>query len=328
VREEPQLGLFGALADDETRATVDADAERLAKALPAHVRLGTSSWTFPGWKGLVYEGATQLPALTRHGLTAYAKHPLFRAVGIDRSYYAPLDAADLAGYAAELPRGFPALSKVWDEATTFVFADHPRHGARAGKKNARFLDPGLVTNEVLPAYTEAFAAHTGPFLFELPRVHDITATEQEEVLQALDRMLTALPRTFTYAFELRTPELLTPRYLDILRAHGAAHVLNFWTGMPDLALQMTVAGVLTAPFVVARVMIPPGVRHDDAKAAFTPFDRIVTKQPGMRRDIAELSARCADEGRTLTVLVGNKAEGCAPLTVRAIAEEVIAHTPR
>ena len=219
-------------------------------------------------------------------------------MGIDRSYYEPLDVTDLTAYAAELPRGFPTISKVWDEVTTFVFADHPRHGARAGKKNARFLDPGVMTAEILPAYAEAFAAHTGPFVFELPRVHNLTATEQGEVL-ARPRPPPSRRSRRLHGYAVRAPHtraLDRTRYLDTLRAHGAAHVLNYWTGMPDLALQMTVAGVLTAPFVVARAMIPPGVRYEDAKAAFAPFDRIVTKQPGMRRDIAELAARCADEG--------------------------------
>jgi uncharacterized protein YecE (DUF72 family) len=326
-RRVPQLGLFGESPGDETWATEDPDAERLAAALPPHVRFGTSSWAFTGWKGIIYEGDTRLPTLQRRGLTAYAKHPLFRAVGIDRSHYGPLEEAELAAYADELPRAFPTLSKVWDAITTFVFPDHPRYGARAGKKNPRFLDAGVFMGEVLPAYARAFTAHTGPFVFELPRVPHLTAAEHEEILRALDRFLTALPTLFTYAFELRTAPLLGPRYLDILRAHGAAHVLNYWTGMPDLTAQMTMTGILTAPFVVARIMIPPGVRYEDAKAAFKPFDRIVTPQPGMRRDVADLASRCADEGRVLTVIVGNKAEGCAPKTVRGIAELIVGTPP-
>jgi uncharacterized protein YecE (DUF72 family) len=322
-KTEPQLGLFGVLPDEETRGVVDPEVERVAKALPPHVRFGTSSWTYPGWKGIVYEGASHVSALTKQGLAAYAKHPLLRAVGIDRSFYAPIEEADLAAYAAQLPRGFPTLSKVWDEITTFVFPAHPRYGDRAGKKNLRFLDPNVFLDEVLPAYSRAFAAHTGPFLFELPRVQNLAVSEHEEILGAIDRLLDALPTVFTYAFELRTPPLLCKRYLEILHAHDAAHVLNYWTGMPDLATQMTMTGVLTAPFVIVRAMIPPSVRYEDAKAAFAPFDRIVIPQPGMRRDVAELSVRCADEGRVLTVLVGNKAEGCAPLTVRGIAEGIV-----
>jgi len=317
-----QLGLFAATADEQTSAKVDLEAERLAALLPPHVRLGTSSWTFSGWKGLVYEGDTRMPALTRDGLRAYAKHPLFRTVGIDRSYYAPLTEADLAAYAAALPDGFETVSKVWDEVTTFVFPDHPRYGARAGKKNPRFLDAGLVRKLVLPAYAAAFASHTGPFLLELAPVRSLLRDDQASILVAIERLLSGLPETFSYAFELRTPSLLCARYLDTLRAYRAAHTLSSWTGMPDLATQLRVPGVLTAPFAVARLTLPPGLRYEDAKATLAPFDRIGSPQPAMRRAVVALSRRCAEEGRTLTVLVGNKAEGSAPLTVRALAEEI------
>jgi uncharacterized protein YecE (DUF72 family) len=323
VTDDGQLGLFAVAHEEETRATMDPETSRLAAALPSHVRFGTSSWTYPGWKGIVYEGDTRLPTLIRSGLGAYARHPLFRAVGLDRTHYAPVPDADLASYAAQLPANFQVLSKIWDEVTTFVFPDHPRLGARAGKRNPRFLDASMVTREILPAYASAFAAHAGPFIFEIPRFPSFTAAEHGEFLHALDRLLDHLPTTFSYAFELRTPALLTARYLRILSAHRAAHVLNFWTGMPDLASQMAIPGVRTAPFVVARVMLPPGLRYEDGKAAFAPFDRVVTPQLAMRRDVVTLSARCASEGRTLTVLVGNKAEGCAPLTVRALAQAIV-----
>ena len=46
---------------------------------------------------------TSLGALVAGGLAAYARHPLFRTVGIDRSYYAPLGTRELAEYAAALP---------------------------------------------------------------------------------------------------------------------------------------------------------------------------------------------------------------------------------
>jgi len=321
-----QGNLFG--EEPETGATVaDLEVEHLAARMPAHVRLGTSSWTFAGWKGLVYEGDVRMNALTRQGLRAYAQHPLFRTVGIDRSYYAPLTESDLATYASQLPERFETVSKVWDEATTFVFPDHPRYGERAGRRNPRFLDPRVVLEEVLPAYERAFVPHTGPFLFELAPVRDLGHTEQRAILVAIERLLHHLPRTFAYAFELRTRPLFSRRYLDILRAHDAGHVISSWTGMPDVPTQLAVPGVLTAPFVIARLTLPPGLRYEDARQRWAPFDRIQAPQPALRRAIATLSSRCRDEGRTLSVLVGNKIEGSAPLTVRALAEEIVSSPP-
>lgn len=83
----------------------------LAGQLPARLRLGTSSWTYPGWAGLVWDGEYADATLSKHGLAAYAQHPLFRAVSIDRSFYRPLTASQYARYAAQVPDDFRFVVK-------------------------------------------------------------------------------------------------------------------------------------------------------------------------------------------------------------------------
>ena len=58
-----------------------------------------------------------------------------------------------------------------------------------------------------------------------------------EFLGGLDHMLGALPRDFHYAVELRERDWLTPGYAQMLRAHGASHVFNYWSRMPLPAAQ-------------------------------------------------------------------------------------------
>ncbi|WP_308645952.1 hypothetical protein [Ottowia beijingensis] len=71
-------------------ATAVGDATRtLAAALPHGLHLGTSSWHFPGWAGLVWGGDYAEATLSKHGLVAYARHPLLRSVSLDRAFYRP-----------------------------------------------------------------------------------------------------------------------------------------------------------------------------------------------------------------------------------------------
>src|ERR1043165_5562380 len=78
-----QLPLFttpapAAAADDGGAvgpAPVGSDVADLARELPHQLYLGTSSWFFPGWRGLVWDRATDEATLSRHGLRAYAQHP-------------------------------------------------------------------------------------------------------------------------------------------------------------------------------------------------------------------------------------------------------------
>ena len=86
------------------------DMPELAARLPETLFLGTSSWAFPGWSGLVYDARAPRELLAREGLGAYSRHPLLRAVGIDRSWYAPLSAAVFAAYAAQVPPHFRFLA--------------------------------------------------------------------------------------------------------------------------------------------------------------------------------------------------------------------------
>lgn len=325
-----QLSLFSgaavAEAEPAPRPVVNPvqnarDAE-LASLLPPFLHFGTSSWTFPGWAGLVYEAPVTTKDLVASGLKAYAKNPLFSAVGIDRSYYAPLARTELDAYAADVPTGFRALAKAWNEVTTYVFPDHPSVGARAGQRNPSFMSAEIVRDQILPAFDGAFAAHTRAIVFEMPPIAEGMLPDGRELCARIESMLQHLPTTFSYAFEPRNRELVTPRYVSTLRAYGAAHVLSYWSGLPPLALQLKIPS--PASFVVLRVMQPPRTRYEQLRAAYAPFDKLVRVDPDMRDDVVRLVRMCAESERELYVLVGNKSEGCAPLTVRALAERVVA----
>jgi uncharacterized protein YecE (DUF72 family) len=301
----------------------------IAARLPRFVRFGTSSWSFPGWAGVVWKGRPTETELARSGLEAYAQHPLLRAVSLDRSYYGPLRDEDLASYdeqlaaarekAPELPR-FRILSKVWDEITTAVFPRHPRYGARAGMKNPHFLDIDRFGSEVLAPYLRASLENIGPFVFELTPMPQ-GAIDQQTLLTRVDDFLARRPSGLRVAVELRNAEHFGPRWVDMLRSNGAAHVFTYWTAMPSLREQLR-ARAIAAPFTVVRLMLPPYTRYASRKADFAPFDKLAEPQPEMREDVVDILRAAAEAGCDEGfVLVNNKAEGSAPLTVREIAKK-------
>jgi len=319
--EKQQLGLFDreqAEGPDRTQ-TQQAELESLRERLPPKVRFGTSSWTFPGWAGLVYaKRYGNQKAFLRESLAEYAAHPLMRTVGIDRGYYRPLSEEDLAAYARQLPDGFRAAMKVWQQVTMPGYPKHPRYGQNAGKRNPDFLNAALFAESVHAPALAAFARYMGPWIVEIaPSPFPI---DPAWFCQRLGAFLRKAPRDFPFAVEIRDRKLLTEDYARTLREHDASHVFNYWSRMPGIAKQMQVDGLLAGSPVVARLLLPPGKRYADLKEAYAPFDRLVAPQPEMRQEVAALARAALDRNAECYILVNNKAEGSTPLTVQALAK--------
>ncbi len=311
---DPQLDLFGR-AIEEPQLDLEA-LGALAARLPKALRFGTSSWTFPGWAGIVYrERYRNEKAFVRESLREYARHPLLRTVGIDRSFYGPLTAKDYQHYASLLPADFRCVQKVWSAISTRVFAS----GDARGRVNPSFLDLDLLESVLRPLREARFEPHQGPILVCVPPAPG--PVNADGFARVVARFLEGAPRDFTFGFELRDVRLLSPQYVDALGAHGGVHVFNYWERMPQLAEQRARIGVLPGPLVV-RLMIPPGEQYAKQKALLEPFDRLAAPQPEMRAQTVALIQEFSDLDRDAYVIANNKAEGCSPLTVRAIAESL------
>ncbi|GKS60225.1 hypothetical protein YTPLAS18_37520 [Nitrospira sp.] len=284
------------------------------------IRLGTSTWTYAGWQGQVYTRAYPKSKFSQLCLEEYAQYTyqgdtLFHCVGNDSTFYRPPTVNQLRRYAAQVPEDFEMCCKVWEEITIPAFARHERYGSKAGHPNPRFLDAELFKNFVLAPYRDAqFERHSGPFIFEFQR-HSIPA---EQFLSRLHDFFAQLPSDFRYAVEIRNSGLLGPRYHDILATHGVAHVYNHWSYMPRLVEQHVRMGGFTAPFTVLRLLTPLDLSYEAAKKRAEPYTAIVGELPEMRADTAALVRQAIGENRKAYVLVNNRAEGNAPLTVQGL----------
>ena len=323
MTDRAQLSLFGGAAPSAIgpQAVVTAEQRRIAERLPQNLYFGTSSWTFPGWAGIVFAGYPSKALLVDRGLEAYARHPLLRAAGVDRSYWAPVPVEEWRRYASQTPPEFRTVAKAFSELTTAVFADHARLGERAGQTNPRFLDPELAMSDVVRPYLEGMAERAGPLVLEIAPIPERFLADERGLHLRMQKLFEALPRDLSVSVELRTPRLLTPRYLGLLAEHRVGHVLNYWSGMPTPAQQAALGADRLPGDLVFRLLQPPGSSYEALLKAYEPFDAIKAPAPALRADAIAIGKRALAEGRRVFVIVGNKAEGCAPLTVYSMAEE-------
>jgi uncharacterized protein YecE (DUF72 family) len=295
------------------------EARALAARLPQGVHFGTSSWSFPGWRGIVYSSSRTQTSLARDGLREYARHPLLTTVGVDRSYYAPMPIPDLQDYAAQLPGGFRCCFKAPAAVTALALGGPGQQVA-----NPDFLSVDRLVTDLLAPCAAAFRDHTGPIILEFPPFPRLQRLAPADFHQRLDRFLAALPREFEYAVELRDARLLTPVYRRLLARHGVAHAYNYWSVMPPPADQAAIVPPEEGPFSVVRLLLRPGTWYEDQRERFKPFDRIVAPDEAMRADVVAVTRRALSRERRVYILVNNKAEGSSPLTVMELARRLAA----
>ena len=78
----------------------------------------------------------------------------------------------------------------------------------------------------------------------------------------------------------------------------------------------------TAPFTVLRLLTPLKMTYEAAKKRAAPYDKIVGESPEMREQTVSLVKEAVRKNVRAYVLVNNRAEGNAPLTVQALVDQL------
>lgn len=322
-----QLDLFGTTGaepdDGVGAAPVPPSVLATAGRLSVRIRPGTSSWSFPGWAGIVYDRAAPQAVLSRHGLAAYAAHPLLRAVSIDRSYYGPIPETRYAAWAADVPDDFRFAVKIDRACTT---PDLRTDGVGL-LPNPLFLDAGHALRSTIEPARTGLGPKLGAFIVQLPPVPARAVGSVRAFAQRLDEFLGGVASDVPVGVELRTPELFTPRYADVLAAHGAVHCHSVHPQMRPLADQLAAIPVRRGRILMIRWMLHSGFEYEEARAHYHPFDRIVDPDPAIRATIARACLEADAEGCDAYILINNKAEGCAPISALRLAEEIVEGRP-
>lgn len=300
----------------------------LARELPARLRLGTSSWTYPGWDGLVWDGAYADATLSKNGLAAYAQHPLFRAVSIDRSFYRPLTASQYARYAAQVPDDFRFVVKAPSAVCDALVRNE---NGRGMKTNPLFLNPRVAVHEFVQPALDGLGHKLGALVFQFSPLPGELLGRLPEVLQKLHTLLQALPPLQptapdgVVAVEVRDRDFLGPEFAAVLRSTGATYCLGLHAKMPTMAEQLPMLRALWPGPMVCRWSLNTlhgAYGYEEARQIYSPYNQLVDVDLATRDALTKVVRATTAAGHNAFVTVNNKAEGCAPLSVRALAESL------
>lgn len=354
------------LFDDTAPASARVEAlapthamKRLGERLPRTVFLGTSSWNFPGWRGIVWAPMSGTRTLAREGLTAYSRYPIFRTTGIDRAYYRPLSAAQYRDFARQVPDDFRFLVKAPQRITDYALRDDR---GRAVDRNPDYLSLDRLLDEFVGPAVEGLGCKIGALVLELspiPREDISDIRKKHAQIARLADFCHALPSDILaagaagdgdraqaktqgetcpkdapfFAIEMRTRSLLTRRYVNGIRSAHVRPVVSLHPSMPTVMRQTEMLRFLDAPDVesgpwrlkgdvVIRWSLAANGTYQGLRRDWQPFDAIRQPDVVTREGIVWLLDLARKSGVRAFAVANNKAEGCAPLTMRAIAESL------
>ncbi|MGD0263123.1 MAG: DUF72 domain-containing protein [Verrucomicrobiota bacterium] len=301
--------------------------KRAAKLSASGVYIGTSSWKYQGWLGQLYtparyeyRGKVAKSRFERDCLSEYAE--MFKTVCVDAAYYDFPRREYLQKLAEAVPEDFRFGFKVTDAVTLKKFPNLPRFGIRAGKPNQNFLNAGLFATAFLKP-CEEIRDKIGVLMFEFSRFWPSDYEHGRDFVSDLDSFLGKLPRGWPYAIEMRNKQWLRDEYLSCLARHGVTHVFNSWDAMPPVSEQMALPGSRTNPnLCVARFLLKPGRKYEEAVKTFQPYDRVKEPNPEARAAGKALivEGRASGPERKTFIYVNNRLEGNALETIDAMIE--------
>jgi uncharacterized protein YecE (DUF72 family) len=203
--------------------------------LPAGLRLGTSSFSNPDWRGRFYP--ENLPP--EQFLAHYAT--ILDTVEIDATWHAIPSRRTVEAWRDRVPSGFTFAVKAPRSIT------HDRYLQDCAEDWGRFLE-----------LMDVLGDKRGPVLFQfqyVARGHDSEEYRTgREFRRRLEHFLTLLPEGTRFALEVRNRTWINDTFLDLLRKHGLALAFTAYQTMPEAAELLRGPDPVTADFGYVRFL--------------------------------------------------------------------------
>lgn len=287
------------------------------------LRIGTCSWKFDSWKGLIYEGGKSYRP--DDYLADYAKN--FDSVEIDQWFWSLFpggiklpDIGTVKSYADSVPDDFLFTVKAPNSLTlTHFYARQPKkYTTYAGQKNEHFLD-----NELLERFLERLTLmkeKLGPIMFQFEYLNKKKMPSKELFFEKLGEFIAKAPKGYRYAIETRNPNYLSPDFFKILEEYGLGYVYLEGYYMPHIGEVYEKFKPVTTDFCVIR--LHGGDRTEIEMATGGLWDRVLSPKPkGL-----EAAVRIVRDNRKKNVLtfvnLNNHFEGSAPITGERFIEKL------
>jgi len=286
-----------------------------------YLKVGTCSWKFDSWKGLVYDE----DKIYRPGdyLTDYARY--LDSVEIDQWFWSLFpggiklpDIGTVKSYADSVPDDFVFTVKAPNSLTlTHFYSRQPkRYASYAGKANEHFLD-----HELLERFLERLTLmerKLGPIMFQFEYLNKKKMPSKEIFFDKFHEFIIEAPKGFRYAVEIRNPNYLSQAFFRFLKENDLGNVYLEGYYMPHIGEVFEKFEPATTDFCIIR--LHGGDRLEIETETGELWNQVVSPKPKGLKAAAQI-VRANRQKNVLTfVNLNNHFEGSAPLSARRFLE--------
>lgn len=271
------------------------------------LRMGTCSWKYPSWAGLVYSRASGIDYLSE-----YARR--FNTVEIDQWFWAMPEPATAAQYSSVTPDDFRFTVKLPNSLT--LTHHYKKREEQSLRPNPDFLS--------VPVFRDVFSRlqplreKIGLLMLQFEYLNKEKMSSQAIFLDQLGVFASAVQRTLPLAVEPRNPRWIDQRYFQMLAETNLSHVFLQGYFMPPIFETWQKYGNLLRGSVVIRLHGPD--REGMEKQTGESWDKIVAPKDEELDRLVDMIRDMRDHGLTIYLNVNNHYEGSAPLTIERLKE--------
>ncbi len=275
--------------------------------------IGTCSWKYPSWEGLVYsraQGINYLEEYSRKYNTVEIDQWFWSLHGPDRISLPQRET--VLEYAASVPADFRFSVKIPNSITL-------THFYRQSKTEALIPNTFFLSIELFKRFWESLEpmhALLGPLMFQFEYLNKQKMPSQTAFQEQFGPFLAQLPGGFSWAVEIRNPNYLNELYFRFLEKTGVSHVFLQGYYMPPITetFQANPQWINTCSVIRLHGPDRSGM-EEKSKGA---WDRILEPRDEELPGIVSMIQELLDRNIDTYVNVNNHYEGSAPFTIEKI----------
>ncbi|RPI63557.1 MAG: DUF72 domain-containing protein [Ignavibacteriales bacterium] len=283
------------------------------KEIREMLRIGTCSWKYDSWKGIVYPDKEEV-----NFLEEYSKH--FNTVEVDQWFWSLFEPkkvllpkeSDVKSYSESVPDNFRFTIKIPNSITLTHF--YNKNKTEELKPNPFFLKTDLF--EKFLETLKPMKKNIGVLMFQFEYLNKQKISGLTEYLDRFEFFIESIGKEYTYGVEIRNPNFLKKPFFEFLERNKLAMIFLQGYYMPPIWEVFNEYKDHIKSTTVIRLHGPD--RRGIEKKTGSIWNQIVEPKDNELDKVAEIIHYLKNIKVDTYVNVNNHYEGSAPLTINKI----------